>query len=250
MKITDIKDNKYILKLLSHSRIIGIGSTAICFLLKDGRVLKLFYSIYYKDFINNSHSNMLLRFEALSQINNDSYVGLDELLIKNGNCIGYLYPFINAKTLHSARYLYDIDKLVSRYSKLKKDTKQVSNRKFKLEDLHDKNILFGSIFYIIDLDKGYIADELSIDTIFHKNMQKINKVIIDSIFGVKVDEILEFTNSSINELYYKSIKSNSDLFFDFIESIKKECYPSNPTTLNLRRNVNFNKTYNTYYNYF
>lgn len=244
-----IVENPKIHRYLSGSKVIGVGNTAICFLLNDGRVLKLYYNLYNKKLLFG-HIDMISRFNDINYISNDSYIGPDELLVKNGEFIGYLYPYVKAKTLLIQKYFITLNEIINKYSKLFDDTKKVSQKKFILSDLHDMNILVGSLLYIIDLDQGYIDKDLSYEQAFLYNMREINRNIVYSLFGVKSNELIDFYDDNINELYHNSVGLYPQDFFKLLEKLNENCYPKKSSVLNLRRSVPYNKSYNSYYRYF
>lgn len=244
-----IREDVQIFKYLAGARIIGIGSTAICFLLTDGRVLKLYYNIYIKGLIFNN-CDIVSHFLDINSISNDTYIGPDEILINKDSVIGYIYPYVDAKTLYYSRYFISLNEIINKYPKLYEDTKKISQKNFILRDVHDKNILVKSIFYIIDLDYGYINEDLSKKDIFYDNMKKINKIIIYSLFNVNDDELIDFKDDTINDLWHNSIYLHPESFLELLEKLQEQCYPKKTSILNLRKSVPYNKSYNSYYRYF
>ena len=189
---------------LKGARYISIGTTAICFLMPNGRVLKLFVNTYRKQQLFKLYPNIVDHLDEISEIKNDSYIPPEEVLIKNNVCVGYIYDYIKAKELKHIKLNTKINDLIDAYSKLEEDTHKISDKKFKLYDLHDKNILFNGNYKIIDLDRGHFFNEVS-DKIYNFNIQKINKTIIYSILGIKIYDDLNFINKDLDELYKESI---------------------------------------------
>ena len=73
-----VNARKYILK----SKYIGAGFTAKCFLLKDGRLLKLYHKDSYNKYMMfRRHNNMIDFLCELSKINNDTFIGPNGILI-------------------------------------------------------------------------------------------------------------------------------------------------------------------------
>ena len=193
---------------IKNTKIIGKGKTSICFLMSDNRVLKLFLNTYYKKRLFKSNDNIINHFEKINSLKNDSYIVSEELLIKDKELIGYIYPYINGKTLHSIDKKTNIELLINSYDKLKEDTVLISNKKFVLNDMHDRNILFNYNYYIIDLDFGFFKDNDDSNKILNYNMYKINNTIIHSLFNKYQDTIIEFIDNDLNNLYKESIISN------------------------------------------
>ena len=246
MRFTEIKS---ISTYLTNSRLIGVGTTAVCFLMKNGNVLKLYLNTYNKRrlfYVNDMTEHLIL----LNSISNDSYIGPEEVLIKNGECIGYIYPYVHSKTLSSIdrnKSIYDVTKS---FDKLIEDTKKVSNQSFRLGDLHDKNILFNHTYSIIDLDKGFIEDRLDIENIHSANMKNIIKTIIYAIFKVKCVDEISFFDDKISEMYFSTIYYYPEKLGEFLETIASIYEIKNPTMGNLLKNKRYilKSEYNTYYN--
>jgi len=235
MKITEV-NNLY--KYLIGAVPIGFGTTAVCFLMRNNKVLKVYYSISLKNI-------MMSKFEILDEIGNDSYITPEEVLIKDNLCIAQIYPYIKAKTLNKINK-NTISELLINYDKLKKDTKYVSDRNFLLGDLHRKNILFNGSYYVIDLDKGYTEERYSENTIYSLNMRKINETILYSIFGIKSDRVVDFYNEDIKKSYCKSL-SDLDYFPELLELFAK--YSESEDVKVISKKIEYNTSINTYYKY-
>lgn len=243
MKITEINSlSKYLL----GAKIIGVGTTAICFLLSDKRVLKLYYNSYNKKHLFYT-KDMTKHLEMLGKLTNETYIGPNEILISNNEVIGYLYPYINAKTLKHMKKYISLDSIINKYKKLEKNTKEISTSNFLLRDLHDRNILIDKDIYIIDLDRGYIDQESTNDKVYTYNMREINKTIIDSLFNVKDYQLLEFTNLDIQKLYKEAIHKNPEAFIELLIKLDESCNNDISNSHILKKKVLYTKKENTYY---
>ena len=69
---------------LKGSKYIGKGKTAYCFLMKDNRVLKLFYNSPETKNMFEYFRNPVEHFYELEKAGNDTFVAPKELLIKDG----------------------------------------------------------------------------------------------------------------------------------------------------------------------
>lgn len=246
MKTIEIKNVNQFLK---YSIPIGMGTTAICFLLPNKQVAKIFFNSYCYDFIWEKEG-IKNKFEFLSFISNDTFIGPDQAIIKDGICIGYIYPYIKARTLHNISLRKTVDDLLKSYEKLYEDTKKISELGFQLRDLHDKNILYSNFFRVIDLDKG--GESLISRTneeIFDFNMRKLNSTIIDAIFKVSLDKDISFFNTDIDRLYIDSVNDDYQKFPDFLETLASECSGKSNIKA-LRKQISYNKTKNNYYSYY
>lgn len=212
MKKTEITS---ILPYLKGAIPIGVGTTAICFLMPNKNVLKLYIELegkinLFKYFDMNRH------IEELNMICNDTYIGPQEVLIKNNQVVGYIYPYVYARVLKRLSDKVEEEDILKGYKKLYTDTYLISKQNFKLFDLHLKNMLYNGNYYVIDLDKGKIENQ---DNIFHYNIKEINKKIINSIFDLGMFDYVEFFDDDLEELF-----NQFDNYFAFKELIEKMFY--------------------------
>lgn len=233
MEITEIQ-NLY--SYLKYSRIIGMGTSAICFLMPNGKVLKVYYERAFKRYIA---ANM----DMFSDIGNDSFIAPSELLFKNGLCLAQIYKYIPGKTFNNINSNYTIKDILIGYKKLIEDTRKISEKSFVLCDIHDRNILFNGEFKIIDLDRGYIDRSYSCDAILISNMKKINEVILHSLFNVSLNKIIEFENFDIQNIYNKTFV-DIEKFPLLLEMIDEH---SNTNIKKLSKKIKFKTTINSYY---
>ena len=206
---------------LKGSHIIGIGTTAVCYLMKDKRVLKLFINTANKKYLFDKYDNVVDHFEKINDLKNSTYIVPEEVLIKDKKCIGYIYGYINSKTLKNIRLNTKIDALIYGYDNLYEDTKEISSKKFHLFDVHDRNILFNGNYNIIDLDKGTFEDNISEEQILKENMDLINKTIIYSLLRVKEYEIIKFYDVNLRDLYRENIERNYKGMKSFLKEFQK-----------------------------
>ena len=190
---------------LKGSYPIGIGTTGICYLMKDKRILKIFLNTYGTEYLFNKFENIIDHFEQINTLKNDSYIVPEELLIKDKKCVAYIYDYIESRPLKYIKLNTKIDYLLYGYDKLYEDTKDISNKKFCLYDLHDKNILFNGNYKIIDLDKGTFENLITEENILKNNMKLINRTILYSIFGTKNYKLMDFYNINLKESYKENI---------------------------------------------
>ena len=240
MEITEINNKKDYIK---GSRFIGIGTTAVCFKRKDGRVFKL-----YIDTPNTYHlfqSDMIERLSNINNIMNDTYIGPKEVLVQDGKVIGYLYPYIGANTLKYINRNISIDQLFNSLDKLIEDTIDISNKGFMLFDVHYKNILFDNRFYVIDLDKGHSVTYT--DNLLNHNLKQIYQTIFDTIFRIKPWEIVFFNDRVLDTLYHKCRWDDKESLMELVDYLKFKTNKQDPTIKQLKRSIGYTKQRNDYY---
>ncbi len=239
MNIVEVDDLKQFKKLP-----IGIGTSAVCYRIDENTVAKLFYDFFCYDFDIN---NPIVRnqFELFSSLSNDTYKGPNQLIVKDGIIVGYLYPFIDGKTLHRVRNSLTVDDIVMKYSKVIEDTKRISSFNFRLHDLHDKNILVNDSFRVIDLDRGYQENNSNEKGLLKYNMIDINRVIIHSLFHVDDKDSIVFYKDFLQELYDKCLYEDYRFLVDFLEQTEKETNLCKVKYKKIRKRINYrvDKTY-------
>lgn len=241
MRITRI-DSVY--PYLKGSKFIGFGRTAICFFMKNGKVIKLFIETYNKKDLFAYVKNPIEHFSKISEIKNDTYIAPDELLVKDGEVVGYLYDYVYGKTLKS--YNYKLQPLINSYDKLMDDTYKISEQGFDLFDVHDKNILFDKNFRIIDLDQGEFS-ELDSNKLFLSNMKDINKTIIYNLFNVSIKDELFFRDYDENKLYNDALYNNVYEMKELLNDLKKLGDKRNKLVFKKNRIIDIHKNYHCKY---
>ena len=204
MEHVDIKTAKKAKKSILP---IGVGTTAECFLTKDGRILKLYKNTTRKDYMFYLFNGMIEHLEELSKVSNFSYVGPVQLVLKDGKCVGYTYTYRKACTLDHLNYGIKIEDLIQNYRILEDDTAKISQTGFCLNDLHSANMLYNEYLYVIDLDMGTFIDK-DPKEIFKINMGQINETIISGIFFLPSFYKMHFKDPDIQALYTKCTKED------------------------------------------
>lgn len=235
---------KSVLPFIRNSKIIGIGTTAICFKMSGGMVFKLFK---YNDI--DISDDFYTKINRISSISNDTYIAPQKLLIINDKIRGYFYPYVNAHTLRGISSNTKISELFKSYEKLVEDTKEVSNKNFRLYDLHSGNILFDGNYYIIDLDRCCFSDKIATECIFELNISKIFKIIIKQIYKTEIWELPIFEDKDI-EHYLNHIKvENIDDIYELIRIIANYCNVIDPTIKEVRSKIKVKNVFNEYYKF-
>lgn len=238
MDIVEVeKLNKY------RKLFIGMGTSATIYRIDRYQVAKIFFNYFREDYEKEKE-----HFELLLKISNDSFIGPSKLLVMNGIVVGYIYPYVEGKTLHRIRNNITIQDILKNYDKLILDTNKISDLNFRLYDLHGKNILYYKDLKIIDLDRGYKNKYNSIPQLHKSNIASLNKAIIDTLFKVFQNEIINFRDDKLNELYYSL--SNPDNFVEFLELTQKKSETTEKVKYRkIRKNINYYKESNDYYHH-
>ena len=236
-------------ELLFGAKLIGYGTTAICFLLRDNTVLKLF--------INTHHKRSLFKFRdivehlsSLEKLNNETYVAPRKLVMIGDEVVAYIMDYRKAKTMKRISNSVRVNDLLMSYPKLLEDTRSVSLSHFRISDMHDKNILFNGDYHVIDLDNGSFIEDYKVDDLTRYNMQDILLTIVDGMFGVSWEKDIFFNRSDLDRIYHDTVYKNPEDFSEFVHALEEEIKVSNPSVLDLKRNRSRILTLQTRHNYY
>ena len=242
LKVTEVK-SAY--KLLKDTIPIGYGTTAICFLTRDNNVIK-----YYLPTPNKKEMfakrNMLETLTFINSIQNNTYVGPEEVFMKDDEVIGYKYPYIEAPTIKNLSNNTTLFEIYNHYEELLKDTKDISDKHFRLHDVHYKNILFNNYYYVIDLDKGR-EDNERVNLLRH-NTDLIKETMMEKLFLVRPWEVMFFEEEKLQEVYNYTRWFDDESVFTFYEALARSLDDPNPSIKRLRR-IPIRKERNCYYKY-
>lgn len=227
---------------------VGYGSTACCFRMSDGRIAKLYLNTENTDHLFRSYKNMEEHMQLLHEVSNDSFIGPEELIIKDNKVIGYIYPYLEGTTLAHINKNTKLSTLYNAYCKLIEDTLDISSKSFKLIDVHKRNIIFdGSNYKVIDLDKGKskINEKNGTNTAEVANICQIKTTVINSLFKGDFDDILVFSDFELEKIHSKMWKKEEDIY-DFYRLLQSRCDSSDPTLKEIRKKVRYKIKENDY----
>lgn len=228
MEIKNLKINFLTLKIL------GIGTLGICFLLPEGKVLKIFFNRHRVAELKDRHGELIPHFNFINSVGNETFMVPEKLLMRKGEVVGYIASYGYGRQIAHFRRDLRVNTLIEAYEPLINDTKKISEKKFRLHDVHDGNVLYDEIlnrFCCIDLDKGY-KDEDSLRTkdLIQLNMRAINKCIICSLFGVDIlYKNVEFYSYDLRRLHETATLRDYEAIYDFFECLFKTIDNQDPT---------------------
>lgn len=230
----EIVNEKGLKDFFKNFKFIGAGNEAICFLLPNNQVFKL----YYDKFIAKKTFNNL---KDLIAIKNDTYIFPTDLLVYKNQPIGSLSTYIKGYKLNKmSKSSKPIDFLMY-YEELVINTKMISDLSILLGDVKPDNIKFDSGFKFIDTSMCKVSLNYTKEELFRKNMANMNKSIIYAIFKVRIDEILSFADSNLNTLYGKAAYGDYKAFISFLSVFE------NMTINEIRNNIQYDRQENSYF---
>lgn len=229
METTDIKNLKINIWTL---KILGIGTLGICFLLEEGKVLKIFLNRHRVSTLKCHYPNLIEHFSDINSIGNETYMVPEKLLMRGNEVIGYIASYGYGRKIAHFPHQAKVNDIIEAFDPLIIDTKQISEQKFRLSDVHGRNILYDQIlnrFFCIDLDKGS-KENLSSEFIMRLNMRAINRCIICSLFGVDIlKKHIEFYDSNLQRMYQETTLREYKAIYDFFAYLLKFIGDNDPS---------------------
>ena len=230
----------------NNKKLIGIGSTAYCYKLQDGSVLKLFKKNY--------SANLVLKgkifnddLDKFSSISNDTFIGPKDIVINNNQIVGYTYPYIEGKSLYKINSKTRLLDLFKDYYQIIEDINKVSNSNFYLHDVHGGNIIFDGNIHIIDLDKCWFYDDCTKELLKITNSREVFTNMFGSIYHKRENEDIFFDDKNLNRKYNKVQYDNIDSINEFLEDIMFICNDVNPTIKTVKDKIKVKKDLNSYF---
>ena len=242
----DYIDYRDIKKELSHSNLIGVGTTAYCYKLDNGTVVKIYKKMNVNKYALTKElfSSDLERFHDVS---NDTFVSMDKIVLNNYDIAGYTYPYAEGRSLKEYSNKIRLNKVFRNYQKVLTDTKDISAKGFRLFDIHSGNIIIScSGLKVIDLDKCEFRE----NTYPKINISINSSELFDNIFGhiyrKKTFETLIFLDEDIQYLYNNLDKTDYQAVINFLNYLKEYIQNDNPTLEDVKKKVKVKKIINDY----
>ena len=124
-----VREVDSIFNLLKGSHFLGSGTTGFCFLLPTGEVIKIYFESERKKRLFSKYENNLVDFfEYISSFNSETFYGPNELIIKDGQVIGYIKNLSNGKTIDHMSGNLTINDIEDMITVLIRDIKLVSKK--------------------------------------------------------------------------------------------------------------------------
>lgn len=181
------------LTFLHYFKKIGIGGDGICYLNKrENKVYKVFHQFFDElDFPCSENHIIYQRDEILkfSHVQANGFIFPSDVIIVNGEIVGFITDFINAKSLYKQNPLdIHLDEFVKAIIEIKKSIKEISENGILTYDVM-YNILYKNFFYIIDPD-AYTFSDLSSEELEKKNNYNFNQELFFFLIEGYFDEFI------------------------------------------------------------
>lgn len=213
-----------LLKEIGNRKFLGKGTMSRCYLLEDGKVLKLFKrtrNLYEMD-----------NFKYFLEYSNDSFVFPFEFIYDSRKFYGYIMKKAPGKALKQIFSKSTLTNLSNHSYKLERDIDFVSSGGIFLYDLHDENVLYdGNKYSVIDPDENAISDNplrakefnnkahrMLIGNLFLDNIESIKhtRLIRKNIYeykniGIRPSEMIAQVKSDMENYYKEKIETLEDI---------------------------------------
>ncbi|MBQ2946386.1 MAG: hypothetical protein IJE04_00850 [Bacilli bacterium] len=185
-------------------KLLKKGTTAKCFLLKNGNVFKQFNSPLdisdverFKYFLNFENENILFPFD---------------FVYDNKKFYGYVTKRAMGQTLSESFASSNLEKLSIHSIKTEKNIDLVSQGKIIMHDLHSDNVIYdGNLIQIIDPDEYGIRDIYTVEEIKDTNF-KYYRTLISNLFIANIHGITnrhsDYLIDRINRYKYSGYRTS------------------------------------------
>ena len=230
-----------------NKKFIGAGTTAKCYKLNDGSVLKLFKNNYDAYLVLNKDlfSKDMNKF---TKISNNTFKGPNKLVMDNNKLVGYIYPYVNGKTINKLNKNTKIRNIFRNYYQIINDVKDITDKSFYLFDSNYENIIYDNYsIHIIDLDKCWFYENGNKNTLLSYNSKDVFTNIVGGFFNKKYFEDIEFKDNILNNQYNDTDCTNIDSINDFIDCLSYYCRDNNPDIKTVKNKIKVKHDLNGYY---
>ena len=228
----EVIKNFSVLPYIINSRIIGQGTTAVCFL-KDGIVFKCFKEPRWA---NERFKDRLPKMDGIS---NDTFIGPEKLLYVNKKVRGYFYPYVEGEVLDRISGDIKLFELFKGYDSLLKDTKLISDKGFRLQDVNEGSIIINNGIKIIDIDRGYFEDS---DKTYDNNAFIIFQTMLENLF-IPSEVNITSKEAKLDEYLNTISKGEIDSINGFLDLISNLCDEENPKIKDIRKKIPVSKIF-------
>lgn len=220
MEIVEVNNIKAYTSLFKY---VSKGTTAKCYRYDDDKIIKVYRDTPRKKALFDRR-NMFELLEYLGDIKNDSYLGTEKIFTTNGNIVAYSMPYAKGRTLMNMDRSVSIPVLLEQLKKLRLDTYKVMELEYRIQDMHDRNIIYSKEdgFKVIDLDGGVKFSTYGNKNLEMHNLKELKTTIIKAMLKTPYRYDIEFVDREL-ETMYQSLDDNIDhLILEMVKYTKCE----------------------------
>ena len=227
IEIKNIKPYTSVFKYLSR------GTTAKCYKLDDRRVIKVYSNTARKKQLFEKN-DMFELLEYIGEIANDSYIGTQDIYLCHNDIVAYSMPYAKGKNLMDMDRSTPIPVLIEQLKKLRYDTYKITECEYRIEDMHDRNILYSKEegFKVIDLDGGKRYQTFGNRLFEMHNLKVLKETIIKGLLKVPYHCDIVFDDDELEHLYHSMDDNIEKLIREMTRYVKNP----DPTIADLKRN--------------
>lgn len=184
---------------------IGVGSQGICYVnVNNNQVYKIFHQFFdredgFLEFFHNYTKEEILRF---SNIVNDTFVWVKDVIVVENEIVGYVSDYVNAKSLYKIDPLtVDLNHFSNSVNKVENDLRIISNNGVATYDMAYNTLYGKNGIFVIDHD-DYSYANIDSEKLFRRNCDNFNYEVmlflIDNYFDdfiANYKELREMYNS-------------------------------------------------------
>ena len=155
------------------------GNESIVYRYKD-KVLKIYKKYCRKDRLNEEDVNRLS-----SILTNRILLSTDPIYDEDKNFFGYVMNYIRS---YSSNFISNLPmkKFLNELDLIHDDLSLLSNNHIDMDDFIMDNLLFNGDIYIIDPGSYVFRNQLSVETVYKENIEKLNFFIINQLMTCNI----------------------------------------------------------------
>ena len=200
MEIIEVDNLKAYTSLFKY---VSMGTTAKCYRYDNDKIIKVYRDTRRKKELFDRR-NMFELLEYLGEIKNDSYIGTDKVFTTNGDIVAYTMQYAKGKTLMNMDRSVQISVLLEQLKKLRYDTYKVMELEYRIQDMHDRNIIYSKEdgFKVIDLDGGRKFATCGNKNLEMHDLKELKTTIIKALLKVPYRFEIEFEDEELEKMYH------------------------------------------------
>lgn len=209
-----IIEDKNLVTSVAFRPILGKGTTAVAFLTKDKKVLKVFLNNYRKWCAFQDY-DMLKHLENLSNIKVKNVYTPNDIYVKNGQVIATKLDYIKGNVLKKHVPNIPLKVFTEMLLELIEETYKLTELGVYVHDFHNKNVIINENgINIFDTDEFEVTVSNNGDFLNH-NLSSFLHTILLSIFKFPKD--FRFDNEYLDTLLFNFYKGTIESYEDDLE---------------------------------
>lgn len=205
-----VLENKNIVSEIAFRPILGLGTTAITFLTKDKKVLKLFLDTERKDRLFKEY-DMFSHLQELGNIKVKNIYTPNDIYVNNGKAVATKLDYIKGDVLERHIPNITLKVFTEMLLELIEETHELSKLGVYVRDFHSRNVIINrngiNIFDTDQFDLTYFNEDVCLE----HNLNEFIHEILMSVF--KIPYGFTFDSKYLNQVlskFYSAIGTYED----------------------------------------